>query len=596
MEISTIYNISIPFILYFSDRLVSGILENECYAFYKKVIDKIKNSDQTVTQNLQFAVHNSIIIALNKICLECIDELGEVDEDDIEWLKHKCKILEDDLKKNNPAKYVGYTVKEINEIELSLMSSGILSENIKEQIKVKLINATLIDKETPACYKKKVEENLSEYVCSSLAKLIQDYSDLHKIFNEQLLVDIHRDLQDFNFNMDELLSSLAAMKDRGRIIVVKTTRIEEIVEQIAEKLNIETKIIKVKIISPKYIQKKFKSEQLKYDTYNWLVKGWFTQDDVYSKSKNSFIFYKKYIPVYEYTGSYSGTVLASVVTERGQYGQVIKTDPPVPINFDDERFQERITGVDLSKVLKLKPSELGSLWGVVSNYVKKIPDIIFHSNVFMNKINLPLEKKTFDFLRPIIEDLKRKEYIDMLEKLDLKDNLDISEENDIEIENLDVNLDDFISKIEERYNTAQILKKNRIGHKLRGDVITEIIPKQERLPEVHEIKIIFIPIWIASYLYNGKKFLFVKNLNTLKHGGIRPISKLKNLMPITLLPLTSLLIYNFIKTSVVFYIISAFITIFIPIVILVILEQKRKSNLESELDTNVIIQKNVDIL
>ena len=366
MDISIISAISIPMFLYFSDKLVAGILENESHAFYKKVLGRIKNTDKTATQSLQYVVHKSIIVALEAICLECLNELDEQDKDDTRWLEQKLLILNDDLKKNSTAKYVGYTANQLNEIELSLMSSDALPRNMEQHVKEKLIGATLMDEGTPACYKKKVEEKLSDYVCSSLATLIQHDKDLHKIFTEQLLVDLRKDLQKLQVNMDNLLSSFCETNDLLEHMLKKIIIIEKSIKKLAEKLNVDSRIIDVKIIEKKYINKKFGSGELKSKTYEWLVGGWFTRDDVFTKSKDSLVFYKKYIPVYEYTGSYSGTVSATIVTERDEYRTILKCYRE-NFNFHDEQFRERVTGADPSKVLKLYPSDLGSLWGLVSN-------------------------------------------------------------------------------------------------------------------------------------------------------------------------------------------------------------------------------------
>jgi len=548
-------------------------------------------------------VHNSIIVALETICLECLDELDEQDKDDTRWLEQKLLTLNDDLKKNSIAKYVGYTANQLNEIELSLMSSDALPRNMEKHVKEKLIQATLIDEKTPACYKKKVEEKLSDYMCSSLATLIQCDKDLHKIFHEQLMVDIRNDLQEMQSNLNNLLSSFCETNDLLKYMLKKTIIIEEAIKKLAEKLNVNSDIIDVKIIEKNYINKKFGSEELKSKTYEWLVEGWFTRDDVFTKSKNSFVFYKKYIPVYEYTGSYSGTVSATVVMERDENRNVLRKQREM-FDFEDEQFKERVTGADPSKILELKPSELGSLWGVMSNELNKIPRTIYCSDIFTNKISIPLKKKTFEFLNPVVEELKLKEYIDQLEDLDLSD-LYLFEGNDVEFEELNVNLDDFISEIYERYERAKTLKKNSVvrAHLPGGDIIKKSIsttPKQ--LPKVHNIKIIYIPIWIAIYSYNDKKFVFAKNISNLKHGGIRPINELRILMTIILFSISIvipfsmsvLLLYNYIETFSIFILLFASILFLTPIAIMLQLENKRKDNLKAELGANVYKQKQKD--
>ncbi len=184
-------------------NFVIGFLASTGVEVTFRTIDFFRKENTFVNHDLQKAVRQSYLSALQDIISDCREELKQNDQPvlglypssecrkNLKWLDQKHKSLEQETE--NQANLTSFhSLEEIQSLLLNPSDSS--AQKIIEKVKQKLAVA-LKDDTAPVCYQKAVEEKLFEQMCLYFAKEIKDKPNVRHIFDSQMLAQIDFRLQ-----------------------------------------------------------------------------------------------------------------------------------------------------------------------------------------------------------------------------------------------------------------------------------------------------------------------------------------------------------------------------------------------------------------
>ncbi|HAX89723.1 MAG TPA: hypothetical protein DCY91_26555 [Cyanobacteria bacterium UBA11370] len=197
---------------------LSGVIGNKAdvvvnQAFgkgFKAILNRLKQGDEPVNQELQKAVNRSFLLAQQSIVLNCLEELtggrkyrGVYDclpqyRGDVKWLEQKLKQLKAELHQLETAEFVAVSVTSFAEIELLLTPDGALVGNSIQTVRDKLIDAVNQGAIVPYYQDKVVQAGggLFERMCAFFAAEMSNNPIVSNIVQGQLLTQINGNLQE----------------------------------------------------------------------------------------------------------------------------------------------------------------------------------------------------------------------------------------------------------------------------------------------------------------------------------------------------------------------------------------------------------------
>ncbi|MEG3841473.1 hypothetical protein [Microcoleus sp. herbarium14] len=209
----------------------------------KSFVNYLKQDDKLINHHLQKALKFSLLSALQNIALDCRNQLigkfepnnmlivmGEYPpepsypperEQDIKLLNERLIRLARELGKIKKLKDIEPLIDSIEEISLLLTPEGELAQEQIQKIKDNLIAEALTRYgDLPECYKAKVREVLFKQVCEQFAAQIKYQSEVRKIFQAQLLAQVHANSaeqkqknQSIDNSMSLLLSEMGNLRN-----------------------------------------------------------------------------------------------------------------------------------------------------------------------------------------------------------------------------------------------------------------------------------------------------------------------------------------------------------------------------------------------
>lgn len=203
--------------------ILAGILTNILAHYPNRAVcrgvkslgDYLKQNDKLINHHLQKALKSSLLSSLQRIALECQEQLiGEFQpqqiyhvaiweyppepsyppecEQDIKILNDKFIRLARELEKVKKLRTIEPLLSSIDEVSLLLTPEGELAKERIQKINDNLIAEALRRYgDLPECYRAKVREVLFQRVCEQFAAQIKYVPEVRRIFQAQLLAQVH---------------------------------------------------------------------------------------------------------------------------------------------------------------------------------------------------------------------------------------------------------------------------------------------------------------------------------------------------------------------------------------------------------------------